>query len=296
MNATGHKPYEEKAVTRAQAMNYRFFGWVRTNDKIPADNRKKGKNAPEVVIKRHIEFGADPRIASYENEYRKLEKKKYRRLPILGILCFLLMLIFIAVSGIELYYGITKALDSVKAANASNVNSRILAAEESAETTDAASPETSSAFDTVKTKILDVLNTVKTNYISKATVYLDGKTDEQTGEYTQGIVDKIDSAVGKPVATYLNVDMFAGVVSLILGILFLIFFCSIVKIPKKRAKKEYKMADCQAKAKDAVDKMRRSDLSLMSRDERKQYMWETIISNAIKSANAVEQSDDDGNY
>ena len=141
--------------------------------------------------------------------------------------------------------------------------------------------------------ILAILDNIKANYLSKVTSLLEGKTNEATGEYENGIVDTLKEMLGEPIGNYINADILVGAVALILAIIFIIWFAAIVNQPKKRMKNEAKKADLRDQAWEIVSEMRRQDLSLMGKTERKRYMWESIITNAIRNANPDDDDDDD---
>lgn len=294
MSEIATRNYDMKVVTRTQAVSYQSFGWVRSKDPVPADTKVKSKKEPLVVMKRKLEFGLNPKLASYEKEYRKLEKKKYRSKPILGIISFILMLAFLLVCGVELYFGISSGLK--KMTEAQNEEKERLdeeeaaanAAEPSDETTDGSdetSEEPDEESDGVLGQIKDILDTVKADYLSKVTGFLDGTTDEATGEYTPGIADNIADMLGKPIGYFISADTIVGLVCLILAIVFIILFAKVCGLKKKRIAKFEKMNDIRESAEEIVDAMRKSDLSLMGKTQRKQYMWESIITNAIRNAN-----------
>lgn len=266
-----YKSFDQKAFTRAQALKYTSFGWIRSKAPIPGD-LKRAKNA-DVLMKRKLDFGMNPRINAYEKQYAKLEKKKYNKKPLLGIISFLLMLVFLLVAGIELYFGISTALNGSKT-------------EEPASATET---ESTDILGTVK----NILDTVKTDYLSKITSLIDGKTDETTGEYQEGFVDSLKNMVGAPISDYINADLLVGIVVLLLSIIFIVWFAEVCKQPKKRAKNEAHKEEIRQNAHEIVMDMRRQDLSLMGKTERKSFVWETIITNAIRNANATDDDDDD---
>ncbi len=269
-----YKSFDQKAFTRAQALKYTSFGWIRSKAPIPAD-LKRAKNA-DVLMKRKLDFGMNPRINAYEKQYAKLEKKKYNKKPLLGIISFLLMLVFLLVAGIELYFGISTALNGSKT-------------EEPASATET---ESTDVLGTVK----NILDTVKTDYLSKITSLIDGKTDETTGEYQEGFVDSLKNMVGAPISDYINADLLVGIVVLLLSIIFIVWFAEVCKQPKKRAKNEARKEEIRQNAHEIVMNMRRQDLSLMGKTERKSFVWETIITNAIRNANATDDDDDDDDF
>lgn len=269
-----YKSFDQKAFTRAQALKYTSFGWIRSKASIPTD-LKRAKNA-DVLMKRKLDFGMNPRINAYEKQYAKLEKKKYNKKPLLGIISFLLMLVFLLVAGIELYFGISTALNGSKT-------------EEPASATET---ESTDVLGTVK----NILDTVKTDYLSKITSLIDGKTDETTGEYQEGFVDSLKNMVGAPISDYINADLLVGIVVLLLSIIFIVWFAEVCKQPKKRAKNEARKEEIRQNAHEIVMDMRRQDLSLMGKTERKSYVWETIITNAIRNANATDDDDDDDDF
>ena len=113
MAETATRNYDVKAVTRQQAVAYQSFGWIRSKEPVPEDLKYKSKQ-PLVLLKRKLEFGLNPKLSEYEKSYEKLEKKKYRSKPVLGIISFILMLAFILLAGIELYFGVSAGLDKMK--------------------------------------------------------------------------------------------------------------------------------------------------------------------------------------
>ena len=186
------------------------------------------------------------------------------------------MLVFLLVAGIELYFGISTALNGSKT-------------EEPASATET---ESTDVLGTVK----NILDTVKTDYLSKITSLIDGKTDETTGEYQEGFVDSLKNMVGAPVSDYINADLLVGIVVLLLSIIFIVWFAEVCKQPKKRAKNEARKEEIRQNAHEIVMDMRRQDLYLMGKTERKSYVWETIITNAIRNANATDDDDDDDDF
>ncbi|MBO5304287.1 MAG: hypothetical protein J6A99_01290, partial [Clostridia bacterium] len=131
-------------------------------------------------------------------------------------------------------------------------------------------------------------------YLSLITNFLEGTTNEETGEYTPGIIDNVTANLPEALVIYINANMVVGVVAVILGIVFLIIFAEVAKMKKKRAKKFAKMEAIQEEAEQIVDGMRRRDLSLMGKTQRQQYVWRNIIASAIKDA--MPAQDDDDNY
>ncbi len=109
-------------------------------------------------------------------------------------------------------------------------------------------------------------------------------------------VEALAETIG--IKKYLTSEIFVGVVSLLLFVIFLIIFCEIAKIKKKRKENFAKLADLEYEANCIITDMRNRDYSLMNRMERKQVMWTNIIANGIRQANAsnVSYSDDDDDY
>lgn len=103
--------FEVKAAPISKAYDYSSFGWTRAKGDVPEGTKVKSKKEQVVPLRRRLAYGRDGMLRAYENEYLKREKKKYRQLPILGIICFFLMLAFLAVAGVEFYFGITQGLD-----------------------------------------------------------------------------------------------------------------------------------------------------------------------------------------
>ena len=63
-------------------------------------------------MKRKLDFGLNPTINSLEKRYDRLSKKKYNKKPLLGIIAFLFMIVFLAVAGLELYFGLSAVLEA----------------------------------------------------------------------------------------------------------------------------------------------------------------------------------------
>lgn len=298
------KPYDSKAVTRRQATAYSSFGWVLSNEK--PNVAKKKKNSPEVVVRRKLGFADNPELARVENEYLKLEKKKYRQLPILGIICFFLMIAFLFVSAMELAYGISDIIAKSKEKKDAAVEDkpetaivRILTAEEAADKADDKDKKDDAAEDGEAQGIMDMVKEyaglVKNDYLSYINNLFDGKTNEETGEYTPGILDKAKESLPESIVDYVTSEIVVGVIALILFILCLIFFCEIAKKKSKRAKKNARMAMLRRDGEQIVNDMRRSDLSLMNKADRKRYATQMMLTNAIRDAlgNRGDDYDDD---
>lgn len=309
MAETATRNYDVKAVTRQQAVAYQSFGWIRSKEPVPEDLKHKSKQ-PLVLLKRKLEFGLNPKLSEYEKSYEKLEKKKYRSKPVLGIISFILMLAFIVLAGIELYFGVSAGLDKMKTDSGNDIeletdntdnqektlksasltvdnsDSEIILDDSDSETADSSSSG-------ILGQIEEILNKIKVDYLSKITSVFDGKTDENTGEYTPGIADNIASNLGAPISYFISADTFVGIIALVLAIIFIIIFARVCSIKKRRIAKEYKMASIREEAEIIVLEMRKSDLSLMGKTQRKQYLWESIITNAIRNANGMDDEDDD---
>lgn len=356
------KNYDSVNVREKDVEAYRTFGWVRTNDK-PVEV-KKGKNAPNVVMKRKLPYGRNFDLANCERKYFKFYKKKYRQLPILGILSFFLMIAFFVVAVFELYFGISGIVASSKKTDGESEKTTDTPAAENADDTTKTDDDTNNETDDDKSNgIKDILNNINDNYFAKyldpmfkdTVVYIVDEsvivTDEETQksyvpkgtkiaveektneeksdeekvevetkevEVTSDSYVKTDSegkkyitlantaklfsveslAESMGIEKYLTAEIFVGVVSLILFIVFLIIFCEIAKIKKKRRENFAKLADLEYEANCIITDMRNKDYSLMSRMERKQAMWTNIIANGIRQANAsnatnVDDDDDD---
>jgi hypothetical protein len=267
--------YDEKYVTSQQASQYIPFGWVRMrNAAVPEEQAGKGKKMRDTVLRRKLPYGADIDLVNCEAEYEKCAKKKYRSKPILGIISFILMIAFLFVAGVELYFGITKGLDALKAKPAE------------AENTAEATADKPSQIETI-------LNKIQTDYLSKATDLFDGKTDA-AGVYTEGVADKLAASAGGKAEAFINAFDIVGLIGLILGIVFLIVFCEVCKLKKKRLANMAKMDDCQDRAKEIVGRMRRSDFSLLNRYERKQFILENAITNALRAYGHGDGDNDSG--
>ena len=88
--------FEVKAAPYSKALDYNSFGWTRAKGEVPAGTKIKSKEQI-IPIRRRLAYGRDGLLRAYESEYLKREKKRYRQLPILGIICFFLMIAFLAV-------------------------------------------------------------------------------------------------------------------------------------------------------------------------------------------------------
>ena len=292
-----YKPYDSKAVTRRQASAYSSFGWVLSKER-PVVTKKK-KNSPEVVVRRKLGFADNPDLARCEGEYLKREKKKYRQLPILGIICFILMIAFLFVAAMELAYGISAIIEKNKAAKpaeepAETAIVKILAEEPAATATeekkdDATVEESTDIMGMVK----EYAGMVKNDYLSYINNLFDGKTDETTNEYTPGITDKIKDMLPDAVKDYISTEILVGAIALILFIIFLSFFCEIAKRKKKRAKNQARLAALRREGEQIVKDMRMSDLSLMNKSERKTYSMQIMLTNAIRDALGSTRGGDD---
>ena len=297
-----YKNYEEKAVTRKQAVAYQSFGWIRSSDKPNLENYNKKKNRPEVVIKRKLDFSDNGALSNLEEQYLKLEKKKYKNKPILGIITFLLMLAFIVVGGLEIYFGISRALENQPAneetvdengeGNVEDAKKALLAQESSEKDTNEENKEGENTQEG-GFSIVAILDTINNDYLSVVTNLVDGKVDAESGEYVPGIIDNVASNLPAPINAYVNANLVVGVVALIIGIIFLIIFANVAGMKKKRAKKFAKMQNIRERAEEIVFNMRKNDISLMSRTQRKQYLWQSIITNAIRDAMPTEEGDDE---
>ncbi len=322
MSTVAYKNYEQKQVTSAQAVAYQSFGWIRSNERPdPALIKGKRKAVRNVVIKRKNDFGENAKINDLEKRYQKLEKKRYKNKPLLGIITFILMLALLVVGGLELYLGITKALDAKAEYDANleenageegdeelNEEENLVSAaakeeadeenkeEEKAEGEEGTEGEEGAEGEEAAGGIGAIIENIDKNYLSLITNFLEGTTDEETGEYTPGIIDNVTANLPEALAIYINANMVVGVVAVILGIVFLIIFAEVAKMKKKRAKKFAKMEAIQEEAEQIVDSMRRRDLSLMGKTQRQQYVWRNIIASAIKDAMPAQDDDDDYDF
>ena len=322
MSTVAYKNYEQKQVTSAQAVAYQSFGWIRSNERPdPALIKGKRKAVRNVVIKRKNDFGENAKINDLEKRYQKLEKKRYKNKPLLGIITFILMLALLVVGGLELYLGITKALDAKAEYDAKleenageegdeelNEEENLVSAaakeeaddenkeEEKAEGEEGTEGEEGAEGEEAAGGIGAIIENIDKNYLSLITNFLEGTTDEETGEYTPGIIDNVTANLPEALAIYINANMVVGVVAVILGIVFLIIFAEVAKMKKKRAKKFAKMEAIQEEAEQIVDGMRRRDLSLMGKTQRQQYVWRNIIASAIKDAMPAQDDDDDYDF
>lgn len=278
MQETTSRNYDVKAVERTEVPAYQSFGWVKSKEPVPEEMMPKKAKQPYVLMKRKFEFGANSALANNEKEYEKLKKKKYRQKPILGIITFILMLALLVFTGVELYFGISSGIEKVKA------DKQTPEEQPAGEETAAAGP-----LEQVK----KILNDVQEKYLSKVTDIFDGKTNAETGEYTPGIADNLANSMQPPIKYFINANNIVALIALVLAIIFIIIFAEVCKVKKKRAAKAAKMNDILVDSEEIAEEMRRRDLSLMGRTQRKQYMWTNIIANGIRQANGVDEEDDE---
>ncbi len=305
--------FEQKSCTRQKALDYAAFGWQRTRVPVPMEDLGKAskKNQPEVVVRRKLDYAYDPTIKSCEQEYLKRDKKRYRQLPILGIIFFLLFLACFVLTVGELWVGISNGLKDYKAAkdtevegDAETVQTFMIYRAEETPATDATATdaevtegeeESKSIIETIEGYIVkvndDYLKVVLDLFRGKETS--SEETTEEPKEGSEGIADKLGGMIGEPVSYFISAETLVGVIALILFIVFLIIFCSIAKRKKKRAKNEAIKEELKATAAERVNVMRNSDMSLMNKAERKQYMWTKIISDAIIRANGGDGGEDE---
>lgn len=302
MQETTSRNYDVKAVERTEVPAYQSFGWVKSKEPVPEEMMPKKAKQPYVLMKRKFEFGANSALANNEKEYEKLKKKKYRQKPILGIITFILMLALLIFAGVELYFGISSGIEKVKAdkqtpaeqpAEGETPSNAAEATEPGTDATEdgTAGEETAAAGPLEQVK--KILNDVQEKYLSKVTDIFDGKTNAETGEYTPGIADNLANAMQPPIKYFINANNIVALIALVLAIIFIIIFAEVCKVKKKRAAKAAKMNDILVDSEEIAEEMRRRDLSLMGRTQRKQYMWTNIIANGIRQANGVDEEDDE---
>lgn len=295
--------YDVKAVARSEVVAYQSFGWVKSKEPVPAEMMPKKAKQPYVLMKRKFEFGANSALANNEKEYEKLKKKKYRQKPILGIITFILMLALLVFAGVELYFGISSGIEKVKAdkeASPDKPNDEETpsnAAEATEPGTDTTEENGTEGEETAAAgpleQVKNILNDVQEKYLSKVTDIFDGKTNAETGEYTPGIADNLANAMQPPIKYFINANNIVALIALVLAIIFIIIFAEVCKVKKKRAAKAAKMNDILVDSEEIAEEMRRRDLSLMGKIQRKQYMWTNIIANGIRQANGVDEEDDE---
>lgn len=244
------KNCDVKAFTREKAAVYTAFGWERGKGAMPGDLKHSKKQ--DVFMKRKVDYGMDAALVDTEKKFAKCDRKKHGKKVILGILSFILMIAFLAVAAFGLYLGISAILDEKK--------------------DDATAQEESS----IKT----MLNDINEDYFSKVTSLLDGKEDDDT----DGIVVTLKDALGEDIGKYITADILVGIVALILAIIFIIWFAEVAKQPKKKKKNEAKKAELRQKGAEIVAAINQANPSLMSKMDRKRYMWETIITNSLRNA------------
>lgn len=382
--------FEYKQATQSKAYNYAAFGWVRSKKAAPAETAVKSKKEPVVSIRRRAGYAQDGILRGYETEYLKREKKKYRQLPILGIICFLLMIVFLAVAGVELYYGITQGLDRINYEGTYNyfdengekvdypafiltkdtwtyktsaneaqdetgtITNKVTSlelyaaadegeeadlvfiaivsrgtlkiydganrgktffsekskldekfseekkAEEAAEAAFNADEEDEEADGEAAPqkgfldKIRETLDKYHDEYVTKATNLLDGEAkvaylDTETNEEVaavvpNGFISNIAISLGAPIGCFISGDTVIAIVALILFIVVTIFFSVIAKKKSKRAKNEARKTELLNLSRARVETLRRSNPALMNKSQRKAFMWESIITNALRNA------------
>ena len=260
------KTYDMKVVEQDQALNYIDFGWLRSKEAVPADLALKTKK-PTVLLKRREEYGMNAIVTSNEVEFEKLYKKnnkgkagKTACAAIFGILVGILMLAFVAVAALNIFVGVNNGLEDDKKID---------------------------ALDGVLESIheIEFLNTI----------------DEKLADVQTKVVEILDGVeLPEQIAPYVSFNTVVGVVFLVLGIVFIIIFASICKMGKRQNKRAAKMAEAVAAAKAEIERMRKTDVALMTRAQRKQYYWESIITNSLINSRAPvaakEDDDDDDGY
>ena len=108
--------YSIKSIDQCKYGEYQNFGWVRSKREFGAEEKKKHSKEPQMFVKRRNGFSYNPRLLELESRYEKLSKKKFHKgaAVIVGIIFFILMIAFLAVAGVELYYGISKGVEISK--------------------------------------------------------------------------------------------------------------------------------------------------------------------------------------
>ena len=255
------RTYDMKVVERDQAVTYTTFGWVRSKESIPADMALKTKK-PTLLMKRREEYGANPVIASNEKEYEALYKKNTKGkgakdafAAIFGIILAVLMIACVALAALNIFLGVNAGLEEDK---------KITALDET--------------IDTIKD--IEIIKTI----------------DEKLASVKDSVVEILDGIeLPEKVAPFIGFETVVGVVFLVLGVVFIIIFASICKMSKRRKARAAKMAAILETVKVEIANMKKTDITLMSKAQRKQYMWESIITNALINARApvVEKDEDD---
>ena len=397
-NIISNGSVESKGVAASKAYNYSAFGWTRAKGAVPAGTKVK-KKEQAVLIKRRVGYGQDPELRRYEDEYLKREKKRYRQLPILGILTFFLMIAFLAVAGVEFYFGISQGLERMNPTGTYNyyndngekddyplfeltkdtwayrttdaetpsdsgklvnkvtmlelyetvddeipedaaplfvitVNRGVITfldapsqamigtkyfsdksklaekytmpqAEENndassapANADDDAEPEAgeeeaAAPSEGILDKVVGILNKYHDAYITKVTGFLDGEataaTTDGEGEAVPaqmkgGFISGIAEKIGSPIGCFISGDTVVALVALILFILMAIFFSAITKKKKKRRENEARKMQLLQLGRQRVMELQRTNPVLMGKAQRKAFMWETILTNALRNA------------
>lgn len=366
--------YTIKSIDQDKYGDYQAFGYVRSKREVTDETGAKPRSkAEQMYVKRRNGFSYNSHLRELEDKYENLSKKKRHKgaAVIVGIIFFILMIAFLAVAGVELYYGISKGVDATKypgtyyfynndgqkvesnsvvlekeawtigaekgvlelnkgkvelykvSGEGENAEKTLIASGTTKDgvltiTTNAKEPVTSKFFtDDCKLEkkvsniaaesateeeaeagalgqIKEILDKVHNDYLSKVTGIFDGKTNEETGEYTDGIADKVAGLIPGAAGAFLSADTIVGVIALILFIVCLIIFCECsAKTGKKYEKRQQQIKSILADARNTVRRMKEEDISLMNKGERKMYMWETVISNGIRKANGGDDDDDD---
>ena len=296
--------YSIKSIDQTKYGDYQAFGWVRSKQGLGADAPKKSK-VPQMFVKRRNGFSYNPRLNDLEATYEKLSKKKHHKAAcvIVGIIFFILFVAFLAVAGVELYFGISNGVKLLKENKATAENEETPS--EAAYAAEQEAPEEGEEEEVAKTNpILDILNKIHDEYLSKVTGLVEKKEvdeagnpvlDEETGEQVKsGIAVKLADMIPAPVKYFISGDTLVGLVALILFIVCLVIFCECsAKRGKKHRKRLAQIEAIVSEARSIVENMKRNDMSLMNKGERKMYMWETVISNGIRKANGGDDEDDD---
>ncbi len=160
--------FDEKNIRRKDLEAYRIFGWVKSKKK--PENVKGGKRAPDLVIRRKLEYSCNTALTDCEKKYFKLYKKKYRQKPIRGILSFVLMIAFLAVAVLELIIGISAILPEKTETPAETPEEEVVAEIQMADDTSTENTDEEGTDKTESTEapagILDIVYNINGTYLA----------------------------------------------------------------------------------------------------------------------------------
>lgn len=274
------KSYDMKMIEQDQYMTYSNFGWVRSKEAAPADLAIKTKK-PTFFLKRRQEYGMNPVIATNEAEYEELYKKNNKNkgcktafATIFGIILGILLIACFVIGAVGVVIGIDKYLE----------------ADNKAKIEDGQDVEPYESFLASLTE-----NEAIGGILEKVDNFVNGKgfvSDEDAVEPEEGAFNLAETIDGFGLPAFLNAYVVIGIVGLILFIVFTIIFASICKMGKRRKVREQKMAAIVPVIKAEVENMRKTNLALMSKQERKYFRLENAIANGFSRALLSAKGDD----